>query len=537
MLKEQEGIAMKKIYHSILLLMIISVGVLSMPNIALSASLDINGQIIEEDGKQLTVSNGITTVSEEFLKNTLYLKVEKEKERFTLSNAYHDFTIEGTVGSDKITFNGKKITLQAAASEKNNELYVPLRPIISLFGDIEWNDEYKRIIARYDYNAQLDIPLAEISTENMDYDIPMNSGIGPMDGMTPVSQDENGIIFEKRDENGMLKSVGTANKDIISPVHQDYVLRGSAYAIEKDYLYWIEYPNASAEVNNNQNWYLYMKERKKNAEPICIDQDSFTDLTNINYGESILDNCDFKNGNIIWFRANLTDGVAEVKLYQHKSGLTKVLDAMPLGQNNFSFEVAVGETDAFWTRANFMEAMREYGTMYRADLKTGEIEPFSQGYNLLNPKIVGDYLIVRMKPDGHNFIPNTENSGTYTSGELCVYDLKKDEWSFKIDNSLPTIGKEAVIICANKLNNTHITVTLEGAYNNRGMTVIDLKNGKVYEAVNKKGEPLRYVPYDAVNEAFVQVYSEASDGACMMTFRRMKDNVASFSSYPVYFKW
>ncbi len=54
---------MKKIYHSILALVVISVGVLSMPNIALSASLDINGQIIEEDGKQLTVSNSQVQIS------------------------------------------------------------------------------------------------------------------------------------------------------------------------------------------------------------------------------------------------------------------------------------------------------------------------------------------------------------------------------------------------------------------------------------------------------------------------------------------
>lgn len=532
----------KQVYHACVIgMMALALTVVS-PNEANATTLDLNGEVIEtsENDKDVSLVDGTTMISDSFLEDELYLTVEKKGKHFSLSNAAKDFTIKGTIGKNALTFNDEKVTLATPASEQEGTLYLPLRPVLELFGTVNWNGDEQRVTVRYDYNDQLDIPLADMAKKSMDYDIPVNSGIGVDETMKPILTTDKGNIYEKYDDNGNLVGVGPANKAWIKPLHEGNVIHRQSYAIEDDYLYWIEYPDPSVEASDEQNWYLYLWERKEGAEPICIDQGIYNDLKSIQNGDGVLYNCDFENGNIIWLHADNTSGKVEVRLYQHGKKETQVLDSLPFDQKLFAsvtFEVAIGDNDAFWTRANFMEAMREYGTMYRVHLDTEKIEPFSQGYNLLNPKIIGDNLVIRMKQDGHNFIPDTDHGSEYISGELAVYDLKTNKWKFKVDNSLPVIDKESVIYGVVPLNDTHMTVTLEGSYNQKGMAIVDLENGIIYEAVNDKGEVLPYSPYDTIQKAIVEVHSEGENGSCMMIEREINDGKMNFTARPVYFKW
>lgn len=506
-----------------------------LPNVLYAVTLDVNGEVIKENEKKFYIKDGITIVSEDFLKENMYLVVEKEGENFKLSNIYNDFLIEGTIGSNVISFNNEQIPLSIAVIEKESKIEIPFRPIIQLFGDIEWSEDISYILARYDYNEQLCMPDVELQSKAITFDIKSDSGIAFDSTMVPIQMSKQGLMIERRDQNGQLIAVETADGTLIEPVHKNNIIYGRSYSIEDEYLYWIESPKQNLENTGVGEWYLYIRERKNGSEPICIDQGNYRDLQSIPYGEAILSNCDFCKGNIVWRHADRKSGKDEIRLYQHKLNKTTLLDAIPFNQSNDMFEIAVGENDAVWTHSKAMEGLRQYGNMYRMDLKTGKIQQFSKGYNLLNPNIIEDKLIVRMKPQGNNFIMQPD--GSYQSGELCVYDLKKDEWKFKITNHSPLIGKENVLTAPVQINDTYITLLWEGIYNGRGMALINLDTGKMYEAKSKDGRPLPYSPYNYVNKSFIDIFSEGSDGSCMMKFVEEKNGEQVCTIYPVFFEW
>lgn len=506
-----------------------------------AALLNLNGQVINaEESGDMVIQNGVTMVSEDFLQDQMYLTLEKEDESFKLENVYKDFVLEGAVGSRVLSLNGEEKNMSADVRSVDGRLFVPLRPVIELFGDIGWVDADQMVYARYDYNDQLEIPMVTVSSESIEYEILANPDVAIDDG-TPIRATEEGIITEKRDENDNIMAIQIGDKTVIQPQHKDNVLRWDSYEIEDDYLYWMEHPNPTNEITDDQKWYLYIQERKDGAEPVCIDSGSYNDILTVSPTGGMLNNCDFKDGNIVWLRGDKSSGKFEARLYQHSTGEVTTLDSVPFDENVFTsltMEVAVGASDAFWTRAYFMEGMREYGTMKRMHLDSGKVEEFSQGYNLLNPFVVGDYLIIRMKPEGNNFMPDMDKLCTYISGELWVYDLKENKWSFKVDNNLDLIGEKNVINTPVILDETHITVRTDSP-DGYSMPIVDLENGTIHEAVNENNEALVFLPYGIVGEEQTvgDIKSVGSDGTCMATFRSRIDGIVASSYAPILFKW
>ena len=132
---------MKKIHYIAAIGLAMVTMLVVSPNTAEGATLDLNGDIIDITASegQVEMINGTTFISEDFLTDKLYLAIEKTGDDFSLANTQNDFTISGAVGEKTLVFEGKTVPLSVAADEQNGVLYLPLRPILELFGTVSWD--------------------------------------------------------------------------------------------------------------------------------------------------------------------------------------------------------------------------------------------------------------------------------------------------------------------------------------------------------------------------------------------------------------
>ena len=494
-----------------------------------AAELDLNGRIIEMNAPDgaVVMENGTTLISEALLQEAFYLDIESDGKALTLTNAFDDFTMQMQVGSTALSFNGVAETLTSPVVERDGQIYFPLRALMARFGEIEWYAESGRVVVRYDYNDQLALPLVQEAAVPLEYVLDQNAGVSASgrDGRWPLGMTVDGMLYELRDAQGQVTAIATDAAVLIAPQHAVNVIQ--CYAVDEDFCYWIERPDETLMSAAALNWYLYIQERQPNAEPVCVAEGPYTSLQNGSLPvNAILGNADFCHGNIIWLHPE-PDGVIQVRLYRHASGDTEILDSIS-SQENRTLEVALGERDAFWTNDYFFEMMREYGTMYRLDLETGTVTNFSQGYNLLTPCVVGDKLIVRMKPEGHNFMP-IPNVPDKISSELWVYDLTAEKWMFKIDNSLSAIGTENTIELPTVLDDHHIALNLGGTWGYK-LPVVDLDEGRIYNTA------LDYQP-GYKNETVGSIQPMDAERNNWAVMGHDENGQVSFTAYPLRFEW
>lgn len=484
-----------------------------------ATTLDLNGDYIKfEDSNQgLTNLKGTTMVSDDFLADECQMEVTRSGKSIVLTNAFHDFTLEAKIGDKAYVLNGEKHQLSTPPSEKNGKVYLPLRSVMSLFGTVDWYAEWDTVAVRFDFNDYVKMPTATMDEKTLAYEMSEALPTPPEPEWEPIKQTEDGLLYQKWDKDNYLTAVGTEDKDIITPVHDGYVLRGTTCVIEEDYLYWVEHPVPETQESWSENWYLYMQERKPGAKPVCIDEGPFGDLQELTFGIYTLDNCDFKNGNMVWLRGDKASGKEEVRFYSHQTGDTKTLDSIAFGNNYTAMEVALGEKDVFWTTLNLIGGKQQYGTMQRMDIKTGEVTDFSKGYNLVNPIIVGDHLIIRNKPEGNNYLPDTVNGGNI-SGELWVYDLKNNKWKFKVTTALPMLDKYAVMLMPEVIDETHVALKVEGMRYTCDMPIIDLETGRVQTAIDNRGNVLLYNLTGNEENVVVMINEKGSDSTNLMQF-------------------
>ena len=250
------------------------------PDDAEAAMLDLNGSIIdmEQSDGDIVLENGTTMISENFLRDDLYLNVGKNGKQFSLKNNHDDFCVEGAVGENTLSFDEKTISLPVSVSERDGMLYFPLRSLLELFGTVNWNGETQDITVRYDYNDQLTLPEVTLADQPIHYEVVTDS-IGEISSDSKaIRQTDQGMLCEKVNDLNYVTAVTLDGKPLIEPLHEEHIILGRCYAVEDDYLYWIEYPDPTLETTEDQQWYLYLQERTDGAEPICVDQGDFTEL-------------------------------------------------------------------------------------------------------------------------------------------------------------------------------------------------------------------------------------------------------------------
>ena len=110
------------------------------------------------------------------------------------------------------------------------------------------------------------------------------------------------MLCEKVTELNYVTAVTLDGKPLIEPLHEEHIILGRCYAVEDDYLYWIEYPDPRLEATSNLTMVsVSARKNRWRGTDLCGSR-RFCRAENINFGEYILQNCDFHQGNIIWLR-------------------------------------------------------------------------------------------------------------------------------------------------------------------------------------------------------------------------------------------
>ena len=90
--------------------------------------------------------------------------------------------------------------------------------------------------------------------------------------------------------------------------------------------------------------------------------------------------------------------------------------------------------------------VEEYGEVFIYSRQSGQIQSLQSSRNFITPVVYGDYLVVREKPEGQNFIFTDKG---YISATLWCYDLKNEKWCFSLSNQLkPYQGKNIATLHA-----------------------------------------------------------------------------------------
>lgn len=465
-----------------------------------AATMDINGYPVEL--QEYVIEDGTTMVSEDFLKDELHLSLSRNQDEVTFSNDEIGFSIQGKVGDTAYTLNEEKKIFSKEITEKDGKIYLPLRSVAENFGGIGWDGVRQAIKMQYDYNGMVDIPKAQLTGETVEYEKILNGGMIATQERMPVAEERGSIVFEERDINGDLKRVYSDKETLIEPFHTNYAV-GSVYGIDENFTYWVEYP----QTENDHKWYMYIKSRAINAKEYCVSEGDYTILKQIPYATEILNNVYYLNGKIAYLYYDDVSNL-EVRFYDNEAKENKVLDRISLQEfPNATMYINLNDSEIFWNKILCLAYGSDYGTMYRYDIATQETMPFYKGCNLSAPVLLEDYLIVRNKPMGRNFIYENEK---LTSGELWVYSLKEQRWICKIDNTLPIANEQYVVTTPVVLDKNHITFCVEGvsAYE---MPIVDLRTGGISIAKSQRGEPLLYSPVEREENCIADIRHVGKD--------------------------
>lgn len=209
-----------------------------IPN-ADAATLLINGQGVQSE--EYTIRDGITMVSEDFVKNHMHFSVDRKNRQVDLEAPNHLFKISCEIGKKAYFIDNHEGSFNANVMEKNGKIYFPLRTLIENFGVVQWDKDSEAIQTCYDYNKYIKLPLVKMENQTKAYKIIRDAGIQSSRERTYIRQEERETIFEEKDEQGHVVRVYSNSRTLIKPVHKDYVLN-DVYGIDKENLYWIEYP-------------------------------------------------------------------------------------------------------------------------------------------------------------------------------------------------------------------------------------------------------------------------------------------------------
>lgn len=461
------------------------------PAAAKAATLDINGHTIAaDDAGQVLMKNGTTMVSETVLKDAFFLDVTRDGDDYTLTNAYGDFTIHGSIGADSFTMDGDMVVaLPEPALQKDDQLYLPLRALAECFGAVHWYGDRGETLVRFDYNDVARLAEAPLSTEPLAGAFVVNGGFGDTDeDMRIITQTHEGVIFEKLNDQGYAVAVGNAgDKNFITVQHENYALHD--YDFDDDYCYWWESPLASGETTS----YLYFQARSEGAEPQLLAESDFVASHDAGARSMSEWMTAYHSGNLLWAVQDARAENLELWLYESASDRTTRLDCLPA---DAGMMVALGDDTAVWTTArtvpqsynedaNGLILDATYGDLKCCDLATGEITNLSQGYNFSGPVIAGDNLIVQTR------LQEGEDPAAYES--LWVYDLAAQQWRCRVTHaSLGIDETNAYITKVRALDDSHVAIFASGFRDPYTLPVLDLTAGSVHKVYSAGSDEYIY---------------------------------------------
>ncbi|MEE0435915.1 MAG: copper amine oxidase N-terminal domain-containing protein [Peptococcaceae bacterium] len=532
---------MKRCWKMGVVLMVLVLGV-CVPGAAEAATVDINGHLYDTaDSAAVCVKEGTTLISEQVLSDAFYLSLTRDGDAYTLTNAYEDFRIEGHLGERTFTMDGEEVALPVAAQEKKGVLYLPLRALAECFGYVNWYGDEAQTLVRFDYNDLKHLPEAARSEEALTGDFVGDAAIEVPQGHLIAAETAEGPLYLTLDEKGFTVALGTLETPFIRTQHEGYHLH--AYWFDEDYFYWWEYPLKEGATTS----YLYMQSRAEGAQPVLLAEcgRSYTHL----YGKDATACC---NGNVLWAAPNAAGDELALWLYRSATGDTEKLDSMPLADSfGATIQVALDDHRAVWSTCRHVKQnipqddekwalSASYGDLKCYDLATGTTTNLSQGYNLIGPALVGDYLLVQTALQ--------EGESAQDNDAFWVYDLANERWCYQVRPSAFGIdtaaGESWYLMAPMRLDDDHVALSAAGLSTAYTLPVLDLASGTVHPVQQSDGAPLLCHPDNALPEELDEgeryldgVQPLNALGHNLATVRFVKDGERMEEAWPLHFEW
>lgn len=247
-----------------------------------------------------------------------------------------------------------------------------------------------------------------------------------------LGADSNGNIRTFNFNTSEIESIDANNKVTvllnIMENRKDHVF---AIKMLGDLVAWSECPNGNMDPaldkTNGKGWGLYFTDLKT-KKITKIDGDKNITVPEKTQYSYLAPNQVFLSPNTISYISfeNNPEGkvTSVIKLYTISEQKLETLDYLneDLTQNAFGYPSVSGDK-MVWCKGHVNSDGTYTGCSYLYDINTRVISKLVTDENIINPKISGKYIIAQGEPNK-----------TFYDSEICIYDVSKNQWVFKINN-------------------------------------------------------------------------------------------------------
>ena len=206
------------------------------------------------------------------------------------------------------------------------------------------------------------------------------------------------------------------------------------YGVYDHFLVWVE-------VRGDGSWQLKAR-NLETGETWLLDELSANFPSKVNVAPN---DFGYSDG-LLGYRCSIDQEQVGIKIYDLHHKTLNILAKRDDEKGKWFYSPSVSKDYIAWSLSTLGKDVEEYGEVFIYSRQSGQIQSFQSSRNFITPVVYGDYLVVREKPEGQNFIFTDKG---YISATLWCYDLKNEKWCFSLSNQLkPYQGKNIATLHA-----------------------------------------------------------------------------------------
>lgn len=204
------------------------------------------------------------------------------------------------------------------------------------------------------------------------------------------------------------------------------------YGVYDHFLVWVE-------VRGDGSWQLKAR-NLETGETWLLDELSANFPSKVNVAPN---DFGYSDG-LLGYRCSIDQEQVGIKIYDLHHKTLNILAKRDDEKGKWFYSPSVSKDYIAWSLSTLGKDVEEYGEVFIHSRQSGQIQSLQSSRNFITPMVCGNYLVVREKPEGQNFIDTDKG---YIGASLWCYDLKKGEWVFSLTNQLkPYQGKNVVTL-------------------------------------------------------------------------------------------
>lgn len=206
------------------------------------------------------------------------------------------------------------------------------------------------------------------------------------------------------------------------------------YGVYDQFLVWVE-------VRESRSWQLKAR-NLETGETWLLDELSANFPSKVNVAPN---DFGYSDG-LLGYRCSIDQEQVGIKIYDLHHKTLNILAKRDDEKGKWFYSPSVSKDYIAWSLSTLGKDVEEYGEVFIYSRQSGQIQSLQSSRNFITPVVYGDYLVVREKPEGQNFIFTDKG---YISATLWCYDLKNEKWCFSLSNQLkPYQGKNIATLHA-----------------------------------------------------------------------------------------